>query len=147
MNGNTYSPLSVLIVDDAPSARAVLKDMLSELGFESIHEAANGREASSIISRESVHLVLCDQVMPDMSGKELLVHIRQNLRQETLPVIFVSALSAVHEVAEVLELQATDYLVKPVSFRKLRRKIEEALHLATERIELCPDHIGPLVNL
>ena len=147
MNENSHAHFSVLIVDDAPSARAVLKDMLTELGFDSIHEAANGREASSIISRESVNLVLCDQVMPDMSGKELLVHIRQELRKEKLPVIFVSALSAVHEVEEVLELQATDYLVKPVSLRKLRRKIEDALHPTTERIELSEDQIGPLNHL
>lgn len=146
-NMNEHTQNSVLIVDDAPSARAVLKDMLAELGFGTILEAADGREASAIVTRENIDIVLCDQVMPDMSGKDLLVHIRQKLGKETLPVIFVSALSAVHEVEAVLELEATDYLVKPVSFRKLRRKIEEALHLATERIELCPDHIGPLVNL
>lgn len=142
MKGHTEP--SVLIVDDAPSARAVLKDMLSELGFLVIHEAANGREAATIIARERISLVLCDQVMPDMSGKELLVHIRQQLAKGELPVIFVSALSAVNEVEEVLDLQATDYLVKPVSIRKLRRKIENALHPAMKRIELCEDEIRPL---
>lgn len=121
--------------------------MLTELGFSSIHEAANGREATTVLARYNVDLVLCDQVMPDMSGKELLIHIRQGLQREKLPVIFVSALSAVNEVAEVLELQATDYLVKPVSLRKLRRKVEDALHPIAERIELSPDQIGSLEHL
>ena len=147
MTGNSLSQTSVLIVDDAPSARAVLRDMLTELGFSSIHEAANGREATTVLARYNVDLVLCDQVMPDMSGKELLIHIRQGLQREKLPVIFVSALSAVNEVAEVLELQATDYLVKPVSLRKLRRKVEDALHPIAERIELSPDQIGSLEHL
>jgi DNA-binding response OmpR family regulator len=141
---NERTQPSVLIVDDAPSARAVLKDMLAELGFGAILEAADGREASAIVAREKIDIVLCDQVMPDMSGKDLLVHIRQELGKVTLPIIFVSALSAVHEVESVLELEATDYLVKPVSIRKLRRKIEDALLPTTERIELSPDEIGPL---
>lgn len=136
MNGCSPTNTSILLVDDAPSARAILKDMLSEMGFETILEASDGREAKGILERERVDLVLCDQVMPDMSGKDLLVHIRQSLQIEQLPVIFVSALGSVGDVEEVLELQATDYLVKPVSLRRLRRKIEDALLPCGERIEI-----------
>jgi CheY-like chemotaxis protein len=146
MNQHCHSSTSVLIVDDAPSARAVLKDMLEELGFGAIFEAADGREATAVLEQQTVDIVLCDQVMPDMSGKELLVHIRQTLGRDKLPVIFVSALSAVNEVEEVLELKATDYLVKPVSLRKLLRKLEDALLPPTERIELSPEQIRSLNN-
>jgi two-component system chemotaxis response regulator CheY len=143
MNVNTLNHASVLIVDDVASARAVLRDMLTELGFTTILEASDGQEARNVLARQTVDIVLCDQVMPDMSGKDLLIHIRQSLHQEKLPVIFVSALGSVSEVEQVLELQATDYLVKPVSLRKLRRKIEDALHLTTERVEISDGHPDP----
>jgi len=147
MNMNSLNQASVLVVDDTPSAREVLKDMLTEIGFGTILEAADGREASALLQRESVDIVLCDQVMPDMSGKDLLVHIRNVIQRSELPVIFVSALGAVNEVEEALELQATDYLVKPVSLRKLRRKVEDALINASERIEISPEQAGPLEPL
>jgi DNA-binding response OmpR family regulator len=69
------------------------------------------------------------------------------IQRAELPVIFVSALGAVNEVEEALELQATDYLVKPVSLRKLRRKVEDALINASERIEISPEQAGPLEPL
>ena len=121
--------------------------MLTELGFGEILEAAEDREESPNFASDTVDIVLCNQAMPDMSGKEPLVHLRRKFGKETPPVIFVSSLRAVHQVEEVLELQGTEHLVKPVSLRKLRRKIEGALHLATERTELSPGHIGPLGNL
>ena len=144
---NSLNQASVLVVDDTATAREVLKDMLTEIGFGTILEAADGREASALLQRESVDIVLCDQVMPDMSGKDLLVHIRNVLQRSELPVIFVSALGAVNEVEEALELQATDYLVKPVSLRKLRRKVEDALINSSERIEISPEQAGPLEPL
>jgi hypothetical protein len=147
MNMNSLNQASVLVVDDTATAREVLKDMLTEIGFGTILEAADGREASALLQRESVDIVLCDQVMPDMSGKDLLVHIRNVLQRSELPVIFVSALGAVNEVEEALELQATDYLVKPVSLRKLRRKVEDALINSSERIEISPEQAGPLEPL
>lgn len=147
MNMNSLNQASVLVVDDTPSAREVLKDMLTEIGFGTILEAADGREASALLQRQSVDIVLCDQVMPDMSGKDLLVHIRNVIQRSELPVIFVSALGAVNEVEEALQLQATDYLVKPVSLRKLRRKVEDALINSSERIEISPEQAGPLEPL
>lgn len=147
MNENAHNQISILIVDDVPSARAVLKDMLTEFGFTRVLEASDGRHAAAILKRVPIDLVLCDQVMPDMSGKELLLYIRRTLRNEKLPVIFVSSLGAVSDVEEVLNLQATDYLVKPISMRKLRRKLEEALRLSNERIEISADEAGTLSHL
>jgi two-component system chemotaxis response regulator CheY len=129
---------SALIVDDTASARAVLRDMLTELGFAHIHEASDGRQAAEFLATTTVDIVLCDQIMTDMSGQMLLAHLRADGRLATLPVIMVSALSNISDVDAALETGATDYLVKPVSFRKLRRKVEDALYGSTEQIELEP---------
>lgn len=136
MSTDQQPPLSILIVDDVTSAREILKDMVSELGFSAIYEATDGQEARNLLATKEIDVVLCDQVMKDMSGRELLVHIRQDLKKTGLPVIFVSALSSVADVEETMDLSATDYIVKPPSFRKLRRKIEDALYATGRRVEL-----------
>lgn len=129
---------TALVVDDVSSARAVLRDMLEDLGFTRIHEASDGREALKLLTTTSVDVVLCDQVMHDMSGKELVSNLRARPALRELPVIMVSALSDIADVDAALETGATDYLVKPVSFRKLRRKVEDALFGSVEQIELQP---------
>jgi DNA-binding response OmpR family regulator len=69
--------------------------------------------------------------MDEMSGVEFLRELRTTPQHTETPVIFVSALGAVPQVEEAITLGATDYLVKPVSFRKLRRTVESALRTGT----------------
>lgn len=121
-------PLPILIIDDVDSARAVLADMLRELGFSSFLEARNGREALDILSRHSVRMIFCDHIMEEMTGLEFLHSLKHLDADVKVPVIFVSAVGEVSTVEDAIELGAADYLVKPISFRKLRRKVEEALH-------------------
>jgi CheY-like chemotaxis protein len=121
------SNLPVLVIDDLDSARAVLVDMLAELGFSDCLEARNGREALEIIQNTPTQLILCDFIMDGMTGVELLEQIKTQQIEQSAPVIFVSSLGDVSSVTTALELGADDYLVKPVSMRKLRRKIEQML--------------------
>jgi CheY-like chemotaxis protein len=129
------SELPVLVVDDIDSARAVLVDMLQELGFSNCIEARNGAEALSIIEQTPTQLILCDFMMDGMTGVELLEQLQAQQIETASPVIFVSALGDVSSVKAAMDLGATDYLVKPVSFRKLRRKIENTL---LSNNQLCP---------
>jgi two-component system chemotaxis response regulator CheY len=126
-----YNELPVLIIDDIDSARAVLRDMLSELGFTNFLEARDGREALRILKDSMVQLIFCDNVMEGMSGLEFITALRGLADFTTVPVIFVSAVGEVSTVEEAIENGAADYLVKPISFRKLRRKVEDALRPQT----------------
>ena len=121
----SHTPPIVLVIDDVDSTRAVLCDMLKELGFPLSVEASNGREALSKLRETPVQLILCDQIMDEMPGIEFLRNLRQDSNLAHIPVIFVSAVGTVSTVEEAINLGAADYIVKPVSFRKLRRKIEE----------------------
>jgi CheY-like chemotaxis protein len=139
----TLSPLSsVLVIDDVDATRSVLCDMLRELGFSSSVEAKNGREALEKLRGSQVELILCDNVMDEMDGVEFLRALRSDARHNAIPVIFVSAVGDVPRVEEAIVLGATDYLVKPVSFRKLRRTIDVALGRtrpgSAERYEITP---------
>lgn len=123
------SGLPVLVIDDIKSARAVLCDMLQELGFSQCVEASNGTEALEILRTTQVQLILCDFVMEGMNGVEFLSHMRRQLPDEPPPVVFVSAVGDVSCVDEAIIRGAVGYLVKPVSFRKFKRKIEQTLGL------------------
>ncbi len=117
--------LPVLVIDDVQSARAILCDMLRELGFTKLIEAADGLEALRILAEQEVQMIFCDNVMEGMSGIDFLIHLRDRRCRSEVPVIFVSAIGDVSTVEEAIDLGAVDYLVKPVSFRKLRRKIDQ----------------------
>jgi two-component system chemotaxis response regulator CheY len=127
----------VLVVDDLKSARAVLSDMLKDLGFAKVLEASDGTEALGMLKKSPVQLILCDFLMEGMNGIEFLEHLRNTSQNAHPPVIFVSALGDVSSVESAMKLGATDYLVKPVSFRKFKRKIESTLCAKSGLLASC----------
>jgi two-component system chemotaxis response regulator CheY len=120
--------LPVLIIDDLISARMVLADMLKEMGFKKCLQAGNGQEALEVMERVPVQLVFCDFMMEGMNGLDFLKALQSRSPEELPPIIFVSSIGDVQTVENALTLGASDYLVKPVNFRKLRLKIERALN-------------------
>jgi CheY-like chemotaxis protein len=141
MTDPALQSLPILIVDDVDSARAVLRDMLEEMGYQHILEATDGREALEILKKTPVQLTLCDQVMDDMSGQELLFNLREIPHLRDTPVIIVSALSHVAEVEAAMSLGASDYLIKPLSIRKLRRKVSDVMFKTAPRLELAGEEL------
>jgi two-component system chemotaxis response regulator CheY len=139
MNEQRYNvhELPVLVIDDMRSARAVLSDMLKDLGFRRTLEAKDGAEALEMLKVTRVQLILCDFLMEGMSGVEFLEELKRSCPDQIPPVIFVSALGDVSSVEAAMELGATDYLVKPVSFGKFRRKIEHTLGVRTAVEAVC----------
>ena len=129
--------LPVLVIDDMRSARIVLSDMLKDLGFKQPLEARDGAEALEVLKDNQVQLILCDFLMEGMNGVQFLDQLKKSNIQEIPPVIFVSALGDVSSVEAAMGHGATDYLVKPVSFGKFRRKIEHSLGIRATGDVLC----------
>lgn len=117
----------VMIVDDIPGTRDIMKDMLEEMGFKRIVEASDGREALEMLKADGAQLIICDYMMKDMSGLDLLNQIRNHPYLVDVPFIVVSAVGDVPVIETALELGASDYIVKPLSFQLLRRKITDVL--------------------
>jgi CheY-like chemotaxis protein len=113
----------VLVIDDVPATRAILKDMLSEIGFHAIAEASDGREALEKLKRHRAQLIICDHVMKDMSGLDLLDQLRNHPYLVDIPFILVSASREVSLIDTALELGADDYIPKPISFELFKRKV------------------------
>jgi adenylate cyclase len=119
-------PPSVLVVDDEPYNVDLLTEEIEELGLRAV-PAANGREALDLIEERGCDMVLLDIMMPEMDGIELLERLRASGRLANLPVIVVSAVDDIHQVARCIELGAEDHLLKPFDPILLRARIDSAL--------------------
>src|SRR5580698_1565623 len=111
------SPVSglgrLLVVDDDANNRATLARRLTQKGY-TVEVAGDGPQALGKIPQGRYDLVLLDQMMPGMSGIEVLRRLRMTYSQNELPVIMVTGVDEGQKVAEALGLGANDYVVKPV---------------------------------
>jgi two-component system, OmpR family, KDP operon response regulator KdpE len=116
-------PLRVLVIDDEPPIRKLLRMGLGTQGYRVI-EAPDGRSALDLIG-EKPDLVILDLGLPDMQGLELLRAMRT--RDERVPIVVLS--SRADEVAKVqaLDLGADDYITKPFGMDELLARIRAAL--------------------
>lgn len=137
------SPTSILIVDDRPTGRALLKSVLAPPEYQTT-EARGGNEALDLISKYHFDLVILDVVMPDLNGLDVLKVIRQNHSESQLPVIMATMKDSIDDVVKGLELGANDYVTKPIEFPVLlarikaqmsRKRAEDALRGAYADLE------------
>ena len=100
----------ILVVDDDPNIRELIKVFLEEAGMEGVFEASDGVEALSVMEQTSVDLVVMDIMMPNMDGWELCREIRRNTG---IPVLMLTAKGETRQIVKGFELGTDDYLVKP----------------------------------
>jgi two-component system, OmpR family, KDP operon response regulator KdpE len=119
---------TILVVDDEPQIRRVLRATLSAEGY-TIVEAREGREALEKLRSERPNLVLMDVNMPVMDGLEACREIRAS---SPVPIIMLTVRGAEKDKVRALDAGADDYVVKPFGMRELLARIRVALrHSAT----------------
>ncbi len=118
---------TVLIVEDNPESLGFLTPLLQREGFV-VLVAIRGERALSSIQQVRPDLVLMDAVMPDMDGFETCRRLKRMAGAANIPVIFMTALSAVDDIIRGLEAGGVDYVTKPVSVPELIARIR--VHLA-----------------
>ncbi len=139
----------ILVVDDDLASRTALEALFSDEGYE-VELASDGFKALGRLAEFSPDLVITDQKMPGLDGLELLRQLSS--RDETLPVILLTAFGAVKSAVEALRAGAYDYLTKPADFDELLAVVERALRYRALRVEaaslrrrldekLAPDNI------
>jgi two-component system KDP operon response regulator KdpE len=116
-------PLKVLVVDDEPPIRKLLRMGLGTQGYHII-DAPNAKAALDLMADEP-DLVILDLGLPDMQGLELLRQIRQ--RREDLPIVVLSSRGDEVAKVEALDLGADDYVTKPFGMEELLARIRAAL--------------------
>jgi two-component system chemotaxis response regulator CheY len=122
----------VLVVDDLMSTRLLIVDMLREMGFTSVVEATDGAEALSKVHQGKPSLMVCDYVMKGMSGVDLVRELRKDPEFKDVKVIMLSNNRDVPLIDAAIEAGADDYIVKPVSFNILKRRIQDVLTRAKD---------------
>ena len=117
---------TVMVVDDSRIMRNIVKNTFIELKIIcDFIEATNGREALQQLQNHTVHLVLLDWNMPELSGLDFLKKVRAMDQYKNLPIIMVTSESAKYNVIEALKSGATDYIIKPVNEKKFIEKISK----------------------
>jgi len=125
---------TILVVDDDPDMRSLLKEVLADHGYETV-AADGGTRALGVLKEHEVGVVLTDLRMADMEGVDLLVQAKG--LYPNLPIILMTAFGSVETAIEAMRQGAYDYLVKPVRREDLLRVIERAVREGTLRRELA----------
>ena len=121
----------ILVVDDEADIRGLLKEILSEEGYE-VDVAANAVQARASRARQSPDLVLLDIWMPDVDGISLLREWSASTT-DGCPVVMMSGHGTVETAVEATRLGAFDFVEKPLSLAKLLRTVERALDAGKRR--------------
>ncbi|MCL0035238.1 response regulator [Thermodesulfovibrionales bacterium] len=117
--------IKVLVVDDFPTMRRIIKNLLKQIGFEHIEEAENGTQALNKLKNDSFGLVVSDWNMPEMNGITFLRNTRQSEDFKGIPFLMVTAEAEKEKVIEAIKAGVDSYVVKPFTSEILKEKIEK----------------------
>ncbi len=126
----------ILIVDDEPQQRDILKTILAEEGHE-VLAAGSGEEALAAIRGRAPDIILTDLKMPGMSGMELLKRVMDMGLAENPAVLLMTAFGTIDSAVEAVKRGAFDYLTKPLDKDRLLVKVRQAV----ERQELRKENL------
>jgi signal transduction histidine kinase len=121
----------ILIIEDNKPLREEVCDWFSFEGFETC-QAANGKEGVEMAFRDPPQLILCDIMMPEMDGNQVLEHLRGNPTTRFIPFLFMTALSEREQIRAGMNLGADDYITKPFTRVELLNAVRARLHKSDE---------------
>jgi len=131
-NGNETQPEKtplILIADDDPSIRLVLRHIMERTGYHVI-EAGNGVEAIQLTIRQVPDLILMDAVMPEMDGFRATAEIKKITEFHSTPILMATSLDDDQSIDRAFEVGACDYITKPFNYSVLRHRISRMLYAA-----------------
>ena len=118
----------VLVVDDEVKILEVIKSFLESKGY-IVFTAENGKEAFSILEKENIALVILDLMLPDLSGEDICMTLRQKSR---VPIIMLTAKVEEESMLKGLGIGADDYITKPFSLKELNARLEVILRRSSD---------------
>jgi len=119
----------ILIVDDSPGMRAVLRRVidLSGLPVASCLTACHGLSALAVLRNEPIDLILTDINMPEMNGEDFVAELKKDSALSEIPVLVISTDATSNRMQRMLELGAAGYVIKPFQPETLRSEVERVL--------------------
>ncbi|NYT65066.1 chemotaxis response regulator CheY [Alcaligenaceae bacterium] len=123
--------IKILIVDDFPTMRRIIKNLLKDLGYENVDEAEDGVMGLEKLRNGNFDFVVSDWNMPNMDGLVMLKEIRADAALSKLPVLMVTAEAKKENIIAAAQAGANGYVVKPFTAAVL----EEKLNLIFDKIK------------
>ena len=117
--------MSILVVDDFPTMRRIVRSLLKELGFTNVEEAEDGQEALGKLKGGDFEFVVSDSNMPNLDGLEMLKQIRADEAMKALPVLMVTAEAKKENIVAAAQAGANGYIVKPFTAATLEEKLNK----------------------
>ncbi|PHS24382.1 MAG: two-component system response regulator [Robiginitomaculum sp.] len=120
--------MPILVVDDYKTMIRIIRNLLKQLGFDNVDEAADGEEAyQKMRSGAGFGLVISDWNMEPMTGYELLKHVRGDEKLKGTPFIMITAESKTENVIAAKRAGVNNYIVKPFNAATLKMKIASVI--------------------
>ncbi|MBY0408193.1 MAG: response regulator [Rickettsiales bacterium] len=119
--------MHILVVDDYNTMRRIIRNLLKQLGFEHVDEAAHGGEALVKLKEKAFGLIISDWNMEPMTGLELLKHVRADEKLKSIPFIMVTAESKPENVIAAKQAGVSNYIVKPFNAETLKTKMTSVI--------------------
>lgn len=120
----------ILIVDDMSTMRKIIKNMLTKMGCDNLHEAEDGAPAWNMLQEahdmgHPYDFVVSDWNMPQLTGLDLLKNVRDDNRFTKLPFLMVTAEAEQANVVIAVKAGVSNFIVKPFSIATLKEKIDK----------------------
>jgi len=116
--------MPILVVDDYNTMVRIIRNLLRQLGFTDVDDAADGSAALAKMNGKQYGLVISDWNMEPMTGYELLKQVRANPQTAGTPFIMITAESKTENVVAAKQAGANNYIIKPFNAETLKHKIE-----------------------
>jgi two-component system chemotaxis response regulator CheY len=109
--------------------RRIVVNALKSIGYDTVVEAADGKEAFAKLQAEQFDFVITDWNMPEMNGLELVKAIRSSAGTADVPVLMVTTRGNKEDVIEAMQARVNNYIIKPFTPQALKEKIDQILKL------------------
>ncbi len=135
--------MDILLVEDEAKVASFIKKGLEENQY-SIELAKDGAAALKLVLNKDYGLIILDVMLPYVNGIEICKHIR--LKNETVPILMLTALGTVEDKVKGLKAGADDYLLKPFHFNELLARIEALLRRKKQTDSHLLEYEGLILN-
>ena len=119
--------MKILVVDDFPTMRRIVRNLLKELGYANVDEAEDGQAGLSRLRNGGFDFVVSDWNMPNLDGLEMLKQIRADASLSHLPVLMVTAEAKKENIIAAAQAGADGYVVKPFTAATLQEKLDKII--------------------
>ncbi|MGF6533583.1 MULTISPECIES: chemotaxis response regulator CheY [Paraburkholderia] len=119
--------MKILVVDDFPTMRRIVRNLLKELGYSNVDEAEDGQAGLARLRSGKYDFVISDWNMPNLDGLAMLKEIRADASLTHLPVLMVTAESKKENIIAAAQAGASGYVVKPFTAVTLDEKLNKIL--------------------